>query len=104
MVFVVGVLAALSFGLGWVLQQRVAAQAALSELLSYRLVLHLMRNREWWLGIVAMIAGQVLGGVALQLGAVALVEPLLSTRRTQRFVGSGGALDKGESSSRNELA
>jgi drug/metabolite transporter (DMT)-like permease len=89
MVFVVGVLAALSFGLGWVLQQRVAAHAALSELLSFRLLLHLMRNREWWFGIVAMICGQVLGGLALQLGPVALVEPLLSTNLLFAFLIAG---------------
>lgn len=89
MVFVVGILAALSFGLGWVLQQRVAAHAALSELLSFRLLLHLMRNREWWLGIGAMVCGQALGGLALQLGAVALVEPLLSTNLLFAFLIAG---------------
>jgi drug/metabolite transporter (DMT)-like permease len=90
MVFVVGILAAVSFGLGWVLQQRVAAHAALSELLSYKLMLHLMRNREWWFGIGAMICGQALGGFALQLGAVALVEPLLSTNLLFAFLIAGG--------------
>lgn len=89
MVFVAGLLAALSFGLGWVLQQRVAAQAALAELLSWRLVLHLMRSRTWWLGIAAMICGQVLGALALQLGAVALVEPLLSTNLLFAFLIAG---------------
>lgn len=89
MVFVVGVLAALSFGLGWVLQQRVAAHAALSELLSYRLVWHLMHHREWWLGIAAMICGQALGALALQLGPVALVEPLLSTNLLFAFLIAG---------------
>ncbi|TWP36496.1 DMT family transporter [Leekyejoonella antrihumi] len=89
MVFVVGVLAALLFGLGWVLQQRVAAHAALSELLSYRLLLHLMRIREWWFGIGAMVCGQLLGGLALQLGPVALVEPLLSTNLLFAFLIAG---------------
>lgn len=89
MVFPIGILAALSFGLGWVLQQRVAAHAALSELLSFRLLLHLMRNREWWLGIAAMVCGQALGGLALQFGAVALVEPLLSTNLLFAFLIAG---------------
>lgn len=89
MVFVVGILAALSFGLGWVLQQRVAARAALSELLSYRLVWHLMHHREWWLGIAAMVCGQALGALALQLGPVALVEPLLSTNLLFAFLIAG---------------
>lgn len=79
MVFLVGVAAALSLGLGYVLQQRVAATAPLSELLRLGLLFDLMRRPMWWLGIGCMIVGQVLSGLALQLSAVAVVEPLLST-------------------------
>jgi drug/metabolite transporter (DMT)-like permease len=79
MVFLVGVVAAMSLGLGYVLQQRVAATAPLSEVLSFRLLLDLMHRPLWWLGIGAMILGQLLAGVALQLATVAVVEPLLST-------------------------
>lgn len=79
MVFLFGVLAALSLGVGWVLQQRVASHAALSELLSFGLLLHLMHRPTWWLGIAAMVTGQVLGGLALLFGPVSLVEPVLST-------------------------
>jgi drug/metabolite transporter (DMT)-like permease len=79
MVFLVGVLAALSLGLGYVLQQRVAARAPLSELLRVALILDLMRRPLWWAGLGAMVAGQVLAGLALQLATVAVVEPLLST-------------------------
>jgi drug/metabolite transporter (DMT)-like permease len=86
MVFVVGIAAAVSLGLGWVLQQRVAAHAALTELLSFRLLLHLMRKRVWWFGIAAMVLGQALGGLSLSLGSVALVEPLLSTNLVFAFV------------------
>ena len=86
MLIVLGVAAAASLGLGWVLQQRVAAHAALSELLSWRLLLHLMRKRVWWLGILAMIAGQALGALALQNGPVALVEPLLSANLLFAFL------------------
>lgn len=86
MLFVVGVAAALSLGLGWVLQQRVAAHAALSELLSWRLLLHLMTKRVWWLGILAMVAGQALGALALRQGPVALVEPLLSANLLFAFL------------------
>jgi drug/metabolite transporter (DMT)-like permease len=78
MVFVVGVLAALSLGLGYVLQQRVAATAPLTELLTFRLLLDLMHRRLWWAGIGAMVVGQLLAAVALQMASVALVEPLLS--------------------------
>jgi drug/metabolite transporter (DMT)-like permease len=78
MVFLVGIAAALSLGLGYVLQQRVAAAAA-RKLLTLGLLLDLMRQRLWWAGIGAMVAGDLLAGLALQLASVALVEPLLST-------------------------
>ena len=86
MVFVAGILAALALGLGWVLQQRVASHAAASDLMSLRLVWHLMTKRVWWAGIAAMVAGQVLGAWALQLGTLALVEPLLSVNLLFAFV------------------
>jgi drug/metabolite transporter (DMT)-like permease len=78
-VFVVGVIAALSLGVGYVLQQRVAAAEPLSSLLRFRMLLDLMHKPMWWGGIGAMIAGELLAGLALQLATVALVEPLLST-------------------------
>lgn len=79
MIFFVGVAAALLLGLGYVLQQRVAATAPLSEVLHFRLLFDLMHRPLWWAGIGAMVAGQLLSGYALQLATVALVEPLLST-------------------------
>jgi drug/metabolite transporter (DMT)-like permease len=78
-IFFVGVAAALLLGLGYVLQQRVAATAPLSEVLHFRLLFDLMHRPLWWAGIGAMVAGQLLSGYALQLATVALVEPLLST-------------------------
>jgi drug/metabolite transporter (DMT)-like permease len=78
-VFVVGVGAAVLVGLGYVLQQRVAATAPLSELLSFRLLLDLMHRPLWWAGIASMVLGQLLAGLALELATVAVVEPLLST-------------------------
>lgn len=86
MVYLAGILAALALGLGWVLQQRVASHAAASELMSLRLVWHLMGKRVWWAGIAAMVAGQILGAWALQLGTLALVEPLLSVNLLFAFV------------------
>jgi drug/metabolite transporter (DMT)-like permease len=73
------VLAAALLGLGYVLQQRVARTMPLSELLHFRLLLDLMRRPLWWAGIAAMVFGQLLGGLALQLATVSVVEPLLST-------------------------
>ena len=79
MIFVVGIAAALSLGLGYVLQQRVASTAPMSDVLHFRLLYDLMHRPLWWAGIGAMVVGQVLSGYALQLAPVALVEPLLST-------------------------
>jgi hypothetical protein len=78
MVFFVGVAAALSLGLGYVLQQRVAATVPLSEMLTFRLLIDLMHKPMWWAGIGAMVVGELLAGLAFQLATVALVEPLLS--------------------------
>jgi len=86
MVYLVGVCGALFLGFGWVLQQRVASQAVESKLVTFRLLLDLMRKPPWWAGIAAMVAGQALDGWALKLGAVALVEPLLSTNLLFAFV------------------
>ena len=79
MVYPVGVLAALLLGVGYVLQQRVAATAPLSEVLHFELLWDLMHRPLWWIGIGCMVGGQVLSGLALQLATVAVVEPLLST-------------------------
>ncbi|MDT4936977.1 MAG: hypothetical protein QOG80_648 [Pseudonocardiales bacterium] len=78
MVYFIGVAAALALGLGYVLQQRVAATMPLEELLTWRLLLDLMHRRLWWTGIGCMVVGQVLAGLALQRATVAVVEPLLS--------------------------
>jgi drug/metabolite transporter (DMT)-like permease len=86
MVFASGLVAAVCLGFGWVIQQRVAAHAALSELLSWRLILHLAGKPVWWLGIASMSIGAALGGWALQLGTVTLVEPLLSANLLFAFL------------------
>jgi drug/metabolite transporter (DMT)-like permease len=78
-VFFVGFAAAVCLAVGYVLQQRVAAHSSRSALLSYRLLWELMHKPVWWGGIAAMVVGQILGGLALDLGSVALVEPMLSS-------------------------
>lgn len=79
MIYPVGVVAALLLGVGYVLQQRAAVTAPISEVLHFRLLLDLMHRRVWWLGVGCMIVGELLSGFALQLASVGLVEPLLST-------------------------
>jgi hypothetical protein len=78
-VYLLAIAGASILGLGYVLQQRVAAQASLAELASVQLVRFLIRQPLWWAGIAAMLIGQILGGLALQFATVTLVEPLLST-------------------------
>ena len=79
MVFFVGIAAAICLGLGYVLQQRVAARSQETTGRAFRLLLELMHQRAWWAGIGVMIIGQLLGGLALGLASVSLVEPLLSS-------------------------
>ncbi|MFG2824393.1 DMT family transporter [Kitasatospora sp. NPDC048365] len=78
-VFILAIGAACCLGLGFVLQQHAAQRAPKSDLLHWRLLLHLARMPDWLLGIAFMIAGQVLSALALGQGEVALVEPLLAT-------------------------
>ncbi|WP_053742317.1 DMT family transporter [Streptomyces sp. NRRL WC-3618] len=79
LVLTLAVCAACCLGLGFVLQQNAARQAPLSDFLSPRLLLDLMRMPRWLGGIGLMVAGMVLGAIALSQGEVSLVEPLLAT-------------------------
>lgn len=78
-VFLLGLGAACCLGFGFVLQQRAAQRAPLSDFLSFRLLLDLLRMPEWVIGIAAMVGGQVLGALALAHGEISLVEPLTAT-------------------------
>jgi drug/metabolite transporter (DMT)-like permease len=71
-------LAALWLGGGFVLQQHVAATAPIADILTPRLLLDLVRQPLWLLGIAVMVVGQLLGAAALGRGSLALVEPLLA--------------------------
>ncbi|MHA3704330.1 DMT family transporter [Jatrophihabitans sp. YIM 134969] len=79
MVYPVGVVAALCLAVGYVLQQRAAATVPLAEILHWRLLLDLLRRREWLVGLGFGIVGQLLAAWALALAGLAVVEPLLST-------------------------
>ena len=86
MVYLVGVAAAVCLGLGYVLQQRAAALAPIEDLLSWRLLIDLLHKPVWLWGVGSMVVGQLLGGLALQMASVALVEPLLSANLLFAFV------------------
>ena len=79
MVYVYGLVSACFLGLGFVLQQEAAARAPLADILSFRLLLDLMKVPRWLLGIGFMVIGQILSAFALGLGDVSRVEPLLAT-------------------------
>ncbi|MEU6350268.1 DMT family transporter [Streptomyces sp. NPDC047072] len=79
LVLTLAVSAACCLGFGFVLQQNAARQAPLSDFLSPRLLLDLMRVPRWLGGIALMVAGMVLGAIALGRGEISLVEPLLAT-------------------------
>ncbi|WP_406388936.1 DMT family transporter [Streptomyces sp. NBC_00887] len=79
LVLLLSVGAACCLGFGFVLQQDAARRAPLSDFLSPRLLLDLMRVPSWLAGIGLMVCGMVLGALALGQGEVSLVEPLLAT-------------------------
>ncbi|WP_330456874.1 DMT family transporter [Streptomyces sp. NBC_00820] len=79
LVLLLAVSAACCVGFGFVLQQNAAQQAPLSDFLSFRLLLDLVRVPRWLGGIALMVAGMGLGAVALGTGEISLVEPLLAT-------------------------
>ncbi len=86
MVYLVGVAAAVCLGLGYVLQQRAASLAPIEDLLSWRLLIDLLHKPLWLWGVGSMVVGQLLGGLALQMASVALVEPLLSANLLFAFI------------------
>lgn len=79
MVYVYGLVGACFLGLGFVLQQEAAARAPLGDILSFRLLLDLMKVPRWLAGIGFMVIGQILSALALAQGDVSRVEPLLAT-------------------------
>lgn len=71
--------AACCLGLGFVFQQAAAQHAPMKDFLSVRLLLDLVRMPLWVAGIGLMVAGMALGAIALGMGDITLVEPLLAT-------------------------
>jgi drug/metabolite transporter (DMT)-like permease len=72
-------LAAVLLGVGFVLQQSAARQEPESRFLSPRILTDLLRKPRWLLGIVAMVAGQLLAAWSIGNLELTLVEPLLTT-------------------------
>src|SRR5579875_3363402 len=78
MIYLLGGAAPLFLCLGFTLQQHAAASAPASDFLRIRLLIDLLHKPIWIVGVLSMIAGQVLSAMALATADVSLVEPLLS--------------------------
>ncbi|MFJ6215412.1 DMT family transporter [Streptomyces sp. NPDC092296] len=79
MLYTYALIAACLIGLGFVLQQHAAEQAPQADMLSYRLLLDLVRIPVWLWGMGCMVAGQIFSVLALARGDLSHVEPLLAT-------------------------
>lgn len=66
-----------SFAAGAVLQQRAASTRPESEALALSLLLHLVRQPQWMLGIGFAVLSYILEAVALAFGPLVLVQPLI---------------------------
>lgn len=77
MVYLLAIVADVFLGVGYVLQQRVAARTRRSKEGALRVLRRLVATPVWWGGIAAMAVGQSVAAGALQVGPVAVVEPLL---------------------------
>jgi drug/metabolite transporter (DMT)-like permease len=73
----VALVSAFFFALGAVGQHQVASQSTAQQSFDPRLFLDLARSPMWWASSFGDLFGFVLQGVALSMGAVALVQPLL---------------------------
>lgn len=79
-VYLLALGAALLFGVGSVIQQRVASGAPPGKELRLSLLWWLARRPLWLAGVGTAFVGNFLSGSALGLGSVALVQPLLVSR------------------------
>jgi drug/metabolite transporter (DMT)-like permease len=76
---VLAIIAALLFGVGTVLQQRAASQVPDEEAMKAGLLVRLAKQPVWLAGIVVDALGFVAQAVALAIGRIVVVQPLLAT-------------------------
>jgi drug/metabolite transporter (DMT)-like permease len=74
---VAAVLAALAFGMAAIFEQRSTQQVPARAMLAPRLLWDLAGQRLWWAGVGSTAAGACLQVLALHLGPLALVQPVL---------------------------
>jgi drug/metabolite transporter (DMT)-like permease len=76
---VLAIIAALLFGVGTVLQQRAAMQVPDEEAMKAGLLVRLAKQPIWLAGIVVDALGFAAQAVALAIGRIVMVQPLLAT-------------------------
>lgn len=79
MAYLFGLIAACFLGLGFVLQQDAAARMPISDVLTFRLLWDLVKVPRWLGGIGCMVIGQIFNAIALGVGDLSKVAPLLAT-------------------------
>jgi drug/metabolite transporter (DMT)-like permease len=79
MVYVLATTAALANALSSILQRMGVEDAPAEDTLRLRLLVHALKRGVWLLGLVFMIAGFLLQAVALHLGDLSQVQPILTT-------------------------
>jgi drug/metabolite transporter (DMT)-like permease len=77
--YLFGLIAACFLGLGFVLQQDAAARMPISDVLTFRLLWDLVKVPRWLGGIGCMVVGQIFNAIALGVGDLSKVAPLLAT-------------------------
>ncbi|MGE5285911.1 MAG: DMT family transporter [Micromonosporaceae bacterium] len=84
-----GVVAAILLGAGFVLQQGAAQQAPTSHFLRLGLLADLLRKPRWLAGLGTMVAGQLLSAWVIGHMELSLAEPLLATNLLYALVLAG---------------
>lgn len=79
-VYVLAIVASAILAAGSVVQQRAASHAPPEKVLSFKLVLWLVRRPLWLSGIGLASFGNVMTAIALGMGSVALIQPLQVTQ------------------------
>ena len=78
MSYFLAIVAAALLGAGFVLQQQVAERAPKGHFLHFRLLMDLVRDRRWLVGLLIMVLGQLLSAWVIGHLVLSAAEPLLA--------------------------
>jgi len=76
--YFLAIVAAALLGVGFVLQQQVAERAPKGHFLHFRLLVDLVRDRRWLVGLLIMVLGQLLSAWVIGHLVLSAAEPLLA--------------------------